>query len=569
MKNRKKPIIFAITLFIAGLVIASSVSINATIEVKNTKENSIVKVPKLDNNFLEMYPKPIPMVSKHNIDYASNLLTPKTRGTDLPIMVHPEGNDIENPNMLEDLGDNIVVMAEAHLDVMTSSPFIRYSNDGGNSWLPEDDFLIWSGMEDYYEERPCIDFAGDRGGFGSMIPIEPLYLCTVDFDDISDPDAGDQWGLWSWLTDEEVDSLDVCGVNSEFAPSPEARGMVVRTGDDVTGADNILYIGWMEGDVLRGLWTGNSDDLLEWENVDCDIDLGTGLHFETYEVYDYEGYPDGVELDWCQMDGTGDWWTNNDWYWTGGIIEGATNPDIKADNGNVYLVYELDGGINCLYSNDNADTFNEVVITFDGHLPTITAVGEIAVCSYIRDGDLYTSISEDGGSYWEEEPKVNDESGTVVDQQNCNDVSGVYIVWTDNRITGQDSIFFDKTVQTGSPPSTPMITGPTKFRPNQNQEFTFTATDPDGDQLYYSVEWGDGSVLDWQGPFTSGTPFKASHSWADRDLFTIRCKAKDTNELQSGFGTLDVSTPKNIGFMSRLLDYIQHVFPDLYKILGL
>jgi deoxycytidine triphosphate deaminase len=56
--------------------------------------------------------------------------------------------DIENPSLLDNMGSTVVAIAEARIDVGTWSPFIRYSNDGGNNWLPDGDFLTWQGMED-------------------------------------------------------------------------------------------------------------------------------------------------------------------------------------------------------------------------------------------------------------------------------------------------------------------------------------------------------------------------------------------------------------------------------------
>ena len=108
----------------------------------------------------------------------------------------------------------------------------------------------------------------------------------------------------------------------------------------------------------------------------------------------------------------------------------------------MYLVYELNGGIECLYSNDDGQNLNVIVITNNGHLPAISAAGETVVCSYTRDGNLYASISEDGGASWEEIPQVNDVSGSVIEQQNCQHVSGKYVAWTDNR-NGFNGIYFD------------------------------------------------------------------------------------------------------------------------------
>ena len=442
MKNMKKHILWAITLVIAGLLITSAVSITAT---ENITEKNIIRAVKLEEQYYEICPYQLQAVSSHKIDYVPTEMIPRTAtsGTDVPILVAADEIDIENPCLLDNGGNTVIAIAEAHEDILSSTPFVRYSNDGGNTWIPEDTFLTWE-IEDYVEEMPSIDFAGDNGGFGTMIPIDPVQLLTVNIDDVTDHEAGDGWGIIVWDSVEELDSCDACGVNSEFSPNLEwAKGIQERTGDRADEVTNILWISWQvdEGS-LRNLWTGNSDDVVEWENTDCDVDLTTGLFFETYEYLDHESYPDGVTLLFCQLDGTDDWW-EGDWYWIGGTIEGATNPDVKSDGGNCYLVFELDGGIVCWYSNDNAQSFNEVVIADNGQFPAITAYGETAVCSYTRDGDLYTSISEDGGDSWEETTQINDVSGSVVEQPNCQHVSGRYVAWTDDRNAPQIGVYFD------------------------------------------------------------------------------------------------------------------------------
>jgi hypothetical protein len=121
------------------------------------------------------------------------------------------------------------------------------------------------------------------------------------------------------------------------------------------------------------------------------------------------------------------------------------------------------------------------------------------------------------------------------------------------------------------PPTTPTINGPTKFFPNIYKEFTFLSTDPDGDQIYYYIEWGDGSIINWQGPYPSGTPYKASHKWVDKATFTIKCKAKGINGAESDFGTLDISTPRckilNLDFLVILQSHL-NFFPILQKLLN-
>jgi len=42
------------------------------------------------------------------------------------------------------------------------------------------------------------------------------------------------------------------------------------------------------------------------------------------------------------------------------------------------------------------------------------------------------------------------------------------------------------------PPTVPIITGPTSGAVSVSYEFTIVSTDPDGDDVYYYIDWGDG-----------------------------------------------------------------------------
>ena len=100
----------------------------------------------------------------------------------------------------------------------------------------------------------------------------------------------------------------------------------------------------------------------------------------------------GVFYEYCWVEpGNENWWEND---WPGMVIEHASNPDLAADAGNCYLVCEYDGGIVCYYSSDAGENFESSTISTSGTFPTVSIVGTTVVCSYFRNGNLYTSISE-------------------------------------------------------------------------------------------------------------------------------------------------------------------------------
>ena len=86
---------------------------------------------------------------------------------------------------------------------------------------------------------------------------------------------------------------------------------------------------------------------------------------------------------------------------------------------------------------------------------------------------------------------------------------------------------------TNDPPTAPTIDGPTSGAVSVSYEFTIVSTDPDGDDVYYYIDWDDGNVEDWIGPYASGVVVTVSHSWSSEDTYSILAKAKDTYGAES------------------------------------
>ncbi|MCK4332859.1 MAG: hypothetical protein KAV40_04700 [Thermoplasmatales archaeon] len=90
-------------------------------------------------------------------------------------------------------------------------------------------------------------------------------------------------------------------------------------------------------------------------------------------------------------------------------------------------------------------------------------------------------------------------------------------------------------VRINDPPETPTIDGPTSGIAGAEVEFSLVTTDPDEDDVYYWVDWGDGTNSDWLGPYQSGTTVNASHIWTVGGDYEIKVKAKDIYLDESGW----------------------------------
>jgi hypothetical protein len=99
-----------------------------------------------------------------------------------------------------------------------------------------------------------------------------------------------------------------------------------------------------------------------------------------------------------------------------------------------------------------------------------------------------------------------------------------------------DYLFVYELYTTNPPPNTPGApTGPDEGAIATDYTFSAVTTDPDGEQVYYMFDWGDGSMSDWIGPVDSGTPVNAIHQWAAAGAYDVKAKAKDIHGGESGW----------------------------------
>ncbi len=69
--------------------------------------------------------------------------------------------------------------------------------------------------------------------------------------------------------------------------------------------------------------------------------------------------------------------------------------------------------------------------------------------------------------------------------------------------------------------------GPDKGMVGLEYTFNTSTTDPEGDDVYYLFDWGDGNNSGWIGPYASGATVSASHTWMKGGDYEIRVKAHD------------------------------------------
>ena len=86
-----------------------------------------------------------------------------------------------------------------------------------------------------------------------------------------------------------------------------------------------------------------------------------------------------------------------------------------------------------------------------------------------------------------------------------------------------------------SGPNSPQIKGPTEGNIGVNYEFTFVSTDVEKMDVYYYIDWDDGTYTEWSGPYPSGEEVNISHTWLEKDNHSIKVKAKNSFGIESSW----------------------------------
>ena len=96
-----------------------------------------------------------------------------------------------------------------------------------------------------------------------------------------------------------------------------------------------------------------------------------------------------------------------------------------------------------------------------------------------------------------------------------------------------------------NPPGLPVIKGPQRGTAGTVYSYTICSTDPDGDPIFYYIDWGDGQCDAWIEPFLSGEEVSFDHIWNTTGRYTIKVKAKDSHDAESDWASFSLRIPKS------------------------
>jgi len=127
---------------------------------------------------------------------------------------------------------------------------------------------------------------------------------------------------------------------------------------------------------------------------------------------------------------------------------------------------------------------------------------------------------------------------------------------------------FEVTIIYNQPPIIPTIDGETQPRVGLSYAYDFISDDPDGDNVSYYIEWGDGNITDWTPFQTEGSPgYKESHSWDEIGTYTLKAKAKDIWGAESDWMYVSLKVPKSKQIINPLFLQWLERFPLLNQLI--
>jgi len=266
------------------------------------------------------------------------------------------------------------------------------------------------------------------------------------------------------------------------------------TGTPISGCPFVFYQSDAEGSGIIGWLTGAVSDC---EHVGSIIDPVKNILYSVYDRFTGTGYELLLRKDnfalW-QWNSAGQYWAHA--YMTSMHITdpgGAnlTYPSVAAYNNNVIVACQKGSDVIVYYSANGFSSKTEVAVQTSAYYPEVVFAAQgIAVLTYTKDNVLYFRTSDNYGATWSDEAVVSDNQINLNDRAaNLDEFGGsIYGVWEDTRGDNIDA-YFDMVYEfENNPPATPNLTGQHKLKKNVAYDFTFSTTDPDGDDVSYMVE---------------------------------------------------------------------------------
>jgi outer membrane protein assembly factor BamB len=118
-------------------------------------------------------------------------------------------------------------------------------------------------------------------------------------------------------------------------------------------------------------------------------------------------------------------------------------------------------------------------------------------------------------------------------------------------------------------PEAPLIEGPTNGIIDTTYIFNFSTEDPNGDDIYFYIDWGAGKKTEWIGPYPSGEEISLNRTWKNEGDYTIKARSKDTDNLWGPWSEFKVTIPRTKTSSFIWFEWLLEYFPLLERLLSL
>ncbi|MFH1101422.1 MAG: DUF2341 domain-containing protein [Methanobacteriota archaeon] len=162
-----------------------------------------------------------------------------------------------------------------------------------------------------------------------------------------------------------------------------------------------------------------------------------------------------------------------------------------------------------------------------------------ATSSYDRDGLIEWY-------HWEFSDGTNSTGVCPIHNYSQYDQYLVELTIGDNDGYQQTHIEIINVTGINDPPIKPTIIGPSVLNKDEEYSYYFMTNDPNLDDVYYYIDWGDNSSSEWIGPYHSDFMITVNHTWFTMDTFSLKVKAKDIYNDESQWNTQNVTTESGL-----------------------
>jgi C1A family cysteine protease len=309
-----------------------------------------------------------------------------------------------------------------------------------------------------------------------------------------------------------------------------------------------------------------------WDNGPSNIEEWGYTHHSPTDFYPYPGPVQGINHLVVLVGWKDDTTITNGGYW---IVKNSLSEE-----------WGYDGFFNLEYGSLNIDHSSIVWVDYDPTSPVNWV--PVAVINGSYQGHVNQGMTFDGSSSFDHEGNVvsyawdfgdgaTGSGVTVTHTYTMQGIYGVSLTVTDNASNNNTQTVWVYIDKVNHPPSTPKLTGRKNGENGTSYRYTFSTTDPDGDNVQYYLNWGDdywfGGAAGWLGPYKSGQKVTLEKTYPIKGNYTIRVKAMDQYGAKSDWAVLPVTMPisnalPSFGFWEWFFVRFPNAFPILRYLLG-